>query len=225
MKVVAFDFAGLATAFDAARAAGQQFSVANNLAAYRLWGSDTAAIGGAISYQYAKTGSLGTLTHDQMRAVLNAPGFGTSAQPIAPGTSAMAAVVRSDFNSAARSASADSAGNRASEQLSPALAFDRPVSEPSSREPDLRVTLERMSANSGAKPYPLERAISMPRLTRVDGAGSPASSRAILTTGLPALQSTGARAFLLESLAVRFLSSPQWGLSIRVATTFARSKD
>jgi hypothetical protein len=42
----------------------------------------------------------------------------------------------------------------ASEHLSPALAFDRPVSEPSSREPNLQVTLERMSANSGAKPYP-----------------------------------------------------------------------
>jgi len=129
--------------------------VANNLAAYRLWGSDTAAIGGAISYQYAKTGSLGTLTHDQMRAVLNAPGFGTSAQPIAPGTSAMAAVSEATSIQLLGAPAPIAPETGASEQLSPALAFDRPVSEPSSREPDLRVTLERMSANSGAKPYPL----------------------------------------------------------------------
>jgi Ca2+-binding RTX toxin-like protein len=80
-KIQAFDFLGLVAAFDAA---GQpsNFSVANNLANYRLWGSDTDAIGGAVAYQYARTGSISSLTYDQMRAVISAPEFGVSAQPI-----------------------------------------------------------------------------------------------------------------------------------------------
>lgn len=82
-KIQTFDFIGLVNAFDAARAAGQTFNVANNLATYRIGGSDTEMIGGAIAYQYARTGNLGTLTYDQMRAVINDPAFGVSAQSIA----------------------------------------------------------------------------------------------------------------------------------------------
>lgn len=82
-KVQVFDFLRLVAAFDAARAAGQTFNVANNLANYRIGGGDTEMIGGAIAYQYARTGNLGTLTYSQMRAVINDPAFGVSAQPIA----------------------------------------------------------------------------------------------------------------------------------------------
>ncbi len=82
-KIQVFDFLGLAAAFDAARAAGQNFSVAANLPQFRLWGSDSDAIGGAVAYQYARTGSVGALTYDQMRAVIGDPAFAVSAQPIA----------------------------------------------------------------------------------------------------------------------------------------------
>jgi hypothetical protein len=82
-KIQAFDFLGLAAAFDAA---GQpsNFNVANNLPNFRLWGSDTDAFGGAVAYQYARTGNLGTLTYSQMQAVINDPAFGVSAQSITP---------------------------------------------------------------------------------------------------------------------------------------------
>ncbi|MGH8674843.1 MAG: hypothetical protein ACREVG_11080, partial [Burkholderiales bacterium] len=88
-KIVAFDFLGLVAAFDAARAAGQTFNLANSLPSYRLWSSDTDAIGGAIAYEYAKSGSLGTLTHDQMRTAINAPGFAGAPQSIASAASLM----------------------------------------------------------------------------------------------------------------------------------------
>ena len=91
-RIVAFDFIGLVSAFDAARAAGKSFDVAGNLAAHRIWSSDTDAIGGAIAFQYAKTGSLGALTHEQMRAVINAAAFGGGPQPITVAASAMASV-------------------------------------------------------------------------------------------------------------------------------------
>lgn len=89
-KIQTFDFLGLVAAFDAARAAGQTFNVANNLANYRISGSDTDAIGGAIAYQYARTGTLGTLTYDQMRAVISDPAFAVGAQPITASAAASA---------------------------------------------------------------------------------------------------------------------------------------
>jgi hypothetical protein len=91
-KIQGFDFIGLVQAFDAAKAAGQTFNVATNLASYRLWSTDSEAIGGALAYQYARTGTLGALTHDQMRAVINDPAFGVSRQSITPVVSAMLAV-------------------------------------------------------------------------------------------------------------------------------------
>ena len=94
-KIQCFDFAGMVAAFDAARSAGKSFNVADNLAKFRLWGSDTAAIGGVVAYQYARTGTLGTLTYDQMRAVINDPGFGGALQPIT--TSASASVPSTDL--------------------------------------------------------------------------------------------------------------------------------
>ncbi|MBI4207825.1 MAG: hypothetical protein HY527_22630 [Betaproteobacteria bacterium] len=81
-KIQAFDFLGLIEAFDAARAAGQTFNVANNLANFRLWGSDTEAIGGAVAYQYARTNSISALTYDQMQAVISDTAFAVSPQPI-----------------------------------------------------------------------------------------------------------------------------------------------
>ena len=90
-KVQCFDFAGLVSAFDAARAAGKSFNVADNLAKFRLWGSDTAAIGGVVAYQYARTGTLGSLTHDQLRALIGDPAFGSAPQTISASASALMA--------------------------------------------------------------------------------------------------------------------------------------
>lgn len=90
-KIQAFDFAGLVGAFDVARAAGKSFNVAANLSNHWLWGSDTEAIGGAVAYQYARSGSLGTLTYDQMRAVIGDAAFAVAPQPIVAATSSAAA--------------------------------------------------------------------------------------------------------------------------------------
>ena len=100
-KIQLFDFAGLVSAFDAARAAGQSFNVAANLPQFWLQGSDTEAIGGAVAYQYARTGTLGTLTHDQMRAVIGDPAFAVAAQPILAAGAALAAESSSFTDAAA----------------------------------------------------------------------------------------------------------------------------
>jgi len=106
-KIQVFDFLGLVAAFDAARAAGQNFSVAANLANFRLSGSDTEAIGGALAYQYARTGTLGTLTHDQMREVINAPGFASAPQPISASAPASQEASASEESLAAAEFTAD----------------------------------------------------------------------------------------------------------------------
>ena len=82
-KIQTFDFQSLVGAYDAAGRPGN-FSIANNLAAHRIGGSDTQAIGGAAAYQYARTGTPGTLTNAQMQAVINDPAFAVSAQSITP---------------------------------------------------------------------------------------------------------------------------------------------
>ena len=82
-KIQTFDFLALVAAWDAA-GRPNNFSIANNLAAHRIGGSDTAAIGGAIAYQYARTGNLGTLTYAQMQAVINDTAFGVNTQSITP---------------------------------------------------------------------------------------------------------------------------------------------
>ncbi len=61
-QVEVFDFAGLVRRFDAARAADSAnangWAVMNSLLDAHLQGSDTSALGGDLSYQYATTGSL-----------------------------------------------------------------------------------------------------------------------------------------------------------------------
>jgi Ca2+-binding RTX toxin-like protein len=80
-RVQVFDFAGLVDAFDQAQAAGTRFSVADNLAQFRLSGSDTEAYGGNLTYRYAVAGTVNSLTHDEMRAIVSAPEFAVAAQP------------------------------------------------------------------------------------------------------------------------------------------------
>ena len=82
-KVENFDFAALANAFDAA---GQVsgWALTNALLSAHLSGSDTAAIGGDLAYQYGKAGSLSGIGLASAQDVLNAPQFGSSAQTLRP---------------------------------------------------------------------------------------------------------------------------------------------
>ena len=82
-KVEQFDFAALATAFDAA---GQVngWALTNALLSAHLSGSDTAAFGGDLAYQYGLNGSLAGIGLAQAQQVLNAPQFGSSAQTLRP---------------------------------------------------------------------------------------------------------------------------------------------
>ena len=80
-KVEQFNFAALATAFDAA---GQVngWALTNALLAAHLSGSDTAAIGGDLAYQYGKAGSLSGIGIAQAQDVINSAQFGSSAQTL-----------------------------------------------------------------------------------------------------------------------------------------------
>ena len=82
-KVENFNFAALANAFDAA---GQVsgWALTNALLSAHLSGSDTAAIGGDLAYQYGKAGSLSGIGLTPAQDVLNAPQFGSSAQTLRP---------------------------------------------------------------------------------------------------------------------------------------------
>ena len=82
-KVERFNFTALAKAFDAA---GQVngWALTNVLLAAHLSGSDTAAIGGDLAYQYGLNGSLAGVGLAQAQQVLNAPQFGTETQTLRP---------------------------------------------------------------------------------------------------------------------------------------------
>jgi Ca2+-binding RTX toxin-like protein len=82
-KVESFSFDGLVAAFDTARAANPALSswaLGNALAAQYLSGSDGAAIGGELAYQYGRWGTLSALSFTPAQGVLGAAGFGSTAQ-------------------------------------------------------------------------------------------------------------------------------------------------
>ncbi|HEX7810759.1 MAG TPA: hypothetical protein VF460_02525, partial [Burkholderiales bacterium] len=80
-KVETFDLAALVSAFDAG---GQMnnWALTNALLDAHLSGSDTAAIGGDLAYQYGINGSLAGIGIAAARDVLNAPQFATSTQTL-----------------------------------------------------------------------------------------------------------------------------------------------
>ena len=80
-KVEQFNFTALANAFDAA---GQVngWALTNALLSAHLSGSDTAALGGDLAYQYGKTGSLAGIGLTPAQDVVNAAQFGSSAQTL-----------------------------------------------------------------------------------------------------------------------------------------------
>jgi Ca2+-binding RTX toxin-like protein len=89
-RVTNFNFAGIVGRFDAALAANPaltSFAVSSALSDFHLSGSDAAAIGGDLAYDYGHRNALTDVGMTAAQAVLGGAGFGISAQPLqAPGT-------------------------------------------------------------------------------------------------------------------------------------------
>ena len=86
-KVETFDFAGLVTAFDQARVATPtltSWALTNALTTYHLGGSDTAALGGDLAYQYGKNGNLSNVSFTPAQTILGNSQLGTAAQTLQP---------------------------------------------------------------------------------------------------------------------------------------------
>jgi hypothetical protein len=86
-KVEWFDFAALVAEFDEARQANRNLSRWTMMSALldaHLGGSDGAALGGDLAYQYGKAGTLAGVGLPAAQAVLGASGFGTEAQKLNP---------------------------------------------------------------------------------------------------------------------------------------------
>ena len=86
-KVERFNFTGLVNAFDAARTATPtltSWALSNALATQQLAGSDTAAIGGDLAYQYGKNGTLAGMGLTAAQDIISNSGFGTQAQTLQP---------------------------------------------------------------------------------------------------------------------------------------------
>ena len=86
-KVEWFDFGALVAAFDDARAANRniaRWSMMSELLDAHLGGSDGAALGGDLAYQYGKAGTLAGVGLPAAQSVLGAAGFGTDAQTLQP---------------------------------------------------------------------------------------------------------------------------------------------
>ncbi|UOD30684.1 putative Ig domain-containing protein [Massilia violaceinigra] len=88
-KVEQFNFDGLVGAFDAARTATPamtSWALSTSLLNFYLSGSDTAALGGDLAYQYGKNGNLSSMSMLPAGALLSSPAFGVSAQPLQAGS-------------------------------------------------------------------------------------------------------------------------------------------
>jgi Ca2+-binding RTX toxin-like protein len=96
-KVKWFDFAELVSHFDAARAADANlttWSLTHGLLDAHLGGSDTAALGGDLAYQYGATGSLAAVGNTGAQSVLSDSAFGSTPQVLQPAASLSAGIVR-----------------------------------------------------------------------------------------------------------------------------------
>ena len=96
-RVEGFDFAGLVGAFDAALTANPGltgWALANALANFQLAGSDSAAMGGDLAYQYGRNGSFAGIGVGSALGVLADSGLGTNLQTLAPVSVLQAGSVR-----------------------------------------------------------------------------------------------------------------------------------
>jgi hypothetical protein len=95
--VVNFNFAGIVGRFDAALAANPaltSFDVAGALADFYVAGSDGAAIGGSLAYDYGHRNALTDIGMGAAQAMLGAPEFGVAAQALQQGTTLYAGTQR-----------------------------------------------------------------------------------------------------------------------------------
>jgi len=86
-KVENFNFAGLAGAFDAARTANPgltSWALTSALLDFQLAGSDSAALGGDLAYQYGKNGTLAGIGLTAAQQVIGDANFGSQAQTLTP---------------------------------------------------------------------------------------------------------------------------------------------
>lgn len=96
-RVTNFDFRQIVGAFDAALAATPtltNWAVTNALADFQLTGSNTAAIGGDLAYQYGKVGNLTNVGLLGAQNVINRASFGSAAQSFQTAADLQAGVVR-----------------------------------------------------------------------------------------------------------------------------------
>ncbi len=80
-----FDFAALVTAFDAARAADPAvtaWTLANTIGSCQLGGSDTAAFGGDLAYQYGLSGTVEIVGTETVVNLLSDGSLGAVARDI-----------------------------------------------------------------------------------------------------------------------------------------------
>lgn len=84
-KIETFDFGGLVAAFDAALVANPSltsWSLSNALLSQYLTGSDTAALGGDLAYQYGRFGNETNLSFTPALGILSSASFGTATQTL-----------------------------------------------------------------------------------------------------------------------------------------------
>ena len=86
-KVQAFDFTGLVSHFDTELAANPtltSWNLMNALLDTHLSGSDAAALGGDLTYQYGLSGSLAGMSLGAAQEVMSGAQFGSQAQALRP---------------------------------------------------------------------------------------------------------------------------------------------
>jgi hypothetical protein len=96
-KVVDFNFASIVGQFDSALAANPtltSWNVTNALASAYVSGSDTAAIGGDLAYDFGHRNALAGIGAAPAQSVLASGSFGTAAQSLQAATSLYAGTVR-----------------------------------------------------------------------------------------------------------------------------------
>lgn len=96
-KVVRFDFGNLVSRFDAARAANPSlvaWNLTDGLAAAYVAGSDTAALGGDLAYDFGHRNAFAGIGAVPAQAMLAAASFATAAQALQPAATLYAGGVR-----------------------------------------------------------------------------------------------------------------------------------
>ena len=86
-KVEQFNLTGLVDRFDQARAATPgltDWALTNALLEFHIGGSDTAAIGGDLAYQYGKNKNFSNVSLAPAQAILGNTNFGSGAQTLQP---------------------------------------------------------------------------------------------------------------------------------------------